>query len=77
MFGDTPSTDANQAWKKLVTTGGFNIISFIYFNFIQSATVVGEKHTTVAHGISYSILVVELTPIRAKKPATGEEINLI
>jgi len=42
-----------------ITSGGLNIMRFIYRNFIQSATAVDEKYTTAAHGISYSILVVE------------------
>ena len=57
---DTPS-----ARRKLSTTGNFKILPFIYFNFIQSATAVGEKHTTAARNISYSTLIVELTPTKA------------
>ena len=72
MFGDAPSTDANQAWKKLVTTGGFNIISFNYCNFIQSATAVGEKHTTAAHADNYRVIIVE-----RPTPTTAKNLRLI
>jgi len=42
-----------------ITSGGLNIMPFIYRNFIQSATAVDDKHTTAAHGISYGTLVVK------------------
>jgi hypothetical protein len=41
---------------------------FTICNNIQFATAVGEKYTTAAFKISYSILMNNRTPTKAKKP---------